>query len=299
MASRPDQLSPNFVFWVRLAPAEQFENRDSLPCRSFNASPAGTCRSCNRSAGLWRAKFFLPSARSEENRNDQDRDDIDDFDHRIDGRSRGILVGIADGITGDRCRVRERPFAAEISFFDEFLSIIPRTAARCHGDGDEQSSDDRSDEQTAQNYRSKWFDGCDCDDKDQGQKRRHNHFAQGSFGHDVDASAVLWCILASQNSWFRFQLPTHFAHDRAGGFTYSVHAKRRENKRQQTAEKETDDHLWFVQGKLEHKRFAVAHHMGLQFLNIRSEENERGQPCRRDRVSFGYGFHRVADRVQL
>src|SRR5207253_63653 len=114
MASRPDQPSPNFVFWVRLAPAEQFENRDSLPCRSFNASPARTCRSCNRSAGLWRAKFFLPSARSEENRNDQDRDDIDDFDHRIDGRSRGIFVGIADGITGDRCRVRERPFAAEI-----------------------------------------------------------------------------------------------------------------------------------------------------------------------------------------
>src|SRR5712692_23607 len=35
MASRPDQLSPNFVFWVRLAPAEQFENRDSLPCRSL------------------------------------------------------------------------------------------------------------------------------------------------------------------------------------------------------------------------------------------------------------------------
>src|SRR5260370_5814600 len=146
MGSRPDQLSPNFVFWVRLAPAEQFENRDSLPCRS-----------CNRSAGLWRAKFFLRSARSEENRNDQDRDDIDDFDHRIDGRSRGIFVGIANGITGDRCRVRERPFAAEISFFDEFLGIIPRTAARCHGDGDEQSSDDRSDEQTAQNHRSKWL----------------------------------------------------------------------------------------------------------------------------------------------
>src|SRR5439155_20273303 len=124
MASRPDQLSPNFVFWVPLAPAEQFENRDSLPCRSLNASPARTCRSCNRSAGLLRAKFFLPSARSEENRNDQDRDDIDDFDHRIDGRSRGILVGVVDGITGDRCLGRGRPFAGEMSFFDELFNII-------------------------------------------------------------------------------------------------------------------------------------------------------------------------------
>src|SRR5260370_25140762 len=121
-----------------------------------------------------------------------------------------MCVGIGKGIEGGGWGGGERPFAAEIPFFNEFLGIIPRTAARCHGDGDEQSSDDRSDEQTAENNRSKWFDGCDCDDKDQGQKRRHNHFAQGSFGHDVDASAVLWCILASQNSWFRFQLTSHF-----------------------------------------------------------------------------------------
>src|SRR5437016_12764001 len=107
MASRPDQPSPNFVFWVRLAPAEQFENRDSLPCRSFNASPARICRSCNRSAGLWRAKFFLPSARSEENRNDEDRVDMYDFDHRMDGRSGGIFVAIADVIARYRPPVRE------------------------------------------------------------------------------------------------------------------------------------------------------------------------------------------------
>src|SRR6266487_6835452 len=35
MASRADQLLPNFAFWVRPAPAGQFENRGSRPCRSL------------------------------------------------------------------------------------------------------------------------------------------------------------------------------------------------------------------------------------------------------------------------
>src|SRR6267143_2936 len=128
MASPPDQLSPNFVFWVRLTPAGQFENHDSRPCRSFNASPARTCRSCNRSTGLWRAEFFFSLRRLKENRDDQDRDDVHDFDHRIDCGSGGIFVGIADGIAGYRSGVRERAFAAKVPFLNKFFGIVPRAA---------------------------------------------------------------------------------------------------------------------------------------------------------------------------
>ena len=34
-------------------------------------------------------------------RDDQDRDDVCDLDHRVDRRPGGVLVGIADGVAGD------------------------------------------------------------------------------------------------------------------------------------------------------------------------------------------------------
>ena len=36
-----------------------------------------------------------------------------------------------------------------------------------------------------------------------------------------------------------------------------------------------------------------------EFLDVRAEENEGGQSGGRDRVTFGHGLHRVADRVEF
>ncbi len=62
---------------------------------------------------------------SEKHRNKQDRDDIYDLDHGVDGRTRGIFVRVANGIAGDRCGVGRGAFAAEITFFDIFFRVVP------------------------------------------------------------------------------------------------------------------------------------------------------------------------------
>ena len=59
---------------------------------------------CNRPKhyvpdGFHLGSVWLPADGLKENRDNQDRHDIDDLDHRIDCRTRGILVRIADGIS--------------------------------------------------------------------------------------------------------------------------------------------------------------------------------------------------------
>src|SRR5438046_10345057 len=77
------------------------------------------------------AQLFL-----KENGDDQDRENIDDFDHRIDRRSGRVLVRIADSIAGDCCGMSKRTFAAEISLLNKFLRIVPggATGGRCFRD---------------------------------------------------------------------------------------------------------------------------------------------------------------------
>ena len=61
-----------------------------------------------------------------ENGNDQNRENIDDFDHRIDRGSARVLVGVSDRVAGDGSLVCFGAFAAEISLLDEFLGVFPR-----------------------------------------------------------------------------------------------------------------------------------------------------------------------------
>src|SRR4029453_4670207 len=72
-----------------------------------------------------------------------------------------------------------------------------------------------------------------------------------------------------------------------------------EDEWQQSANKESDDHLWFREGKLKRKYFSARSDVVAQFFDIRAKQNQRRQSGRRDRVTFGDGFHRVADRVEL
>ena len=64
----------------------------------------------------------------EEQFDDEDGDDIDHLDHGVDGGSGGILVGIADGVAGDRGLVGVAVFAAVVAFLDELLGIVPCAA---------------------------------------------------------------------------------------------------------------------------------------------------------------------------
>src|SRR4029077_4643057 len=83
-----------------------------------------------------------------ENRDDQDRENVDDLDHRIDRRAGGIFVRIADGVTGNCRLVRERTFASKIAFLNELLGVVPRAAPRGNSYGSKTAGYDRSHEQT-------------------------------------------------------------------------------------------------------------------------------------------------------
>src|SRR3546814_5599519 len=71
------------------------------------------------------------------------------LDHRVDGRSRGVLVRIAYGVAGHRGLMGFAALAAVVAVFDIFLGVIPRAAARGHRDRDEQPADDHAKQERA------------------------------------------------------------------------------------------------------------------------------------------------------
>src|ERR1700682_3196288 len=80
---------------------------------------------------------------------DQDGDDIDDFDHGVDRRSGGVLVGIAHRIAGDGGRMRLRALAAVVAVLDVLLGVVPGATPRRHLDRQEDPGHDRSNEHAA------------------------------------------------------------------------------------------------------------------------------------------------------
>src|SRR5579875_2029724 len=65
-----------------------------------------------------------------EDREEEDRHDVDDLDHRVDGGTGGVLVGIADGIAGDGGLMGVRALAAVMAVLNVFLGIVPGPTAR-------------------------------------------------------------------------------------------------------------------------------------------------------------------------
>src|SRR3546814_14780928 len=57
-------------------------------------------------------------------REQEQRDDVRDLDHRVHGRTRGILVGIADGVARHRGLVGFAALAAVVAVLDIFLGIV-------------------------------------------------------------------------------------------------------------------------------------------------------------------------------
>src|SRR5213080_4307015 len=97
--------------------------------------------------GVW-GKASTHRRGLKENRDNQDRENVDDLDHRIDRRAGGIFVRIADGVTGNCRLVREGTFASKIAFLNELLGVVPRAASGGHGYGNKKAGDNRSHEQT-------------------------------------------------------------------------------------------------------------------------------------------------------
>ena len=84
-----------------------------------------------------------------EHREQQERDDIGDLDHRIDRRTGGVLVGIADRVARDRGGVGLLALAAEGAVLDQLLRVVPGAAAGGHRDRLEEADHDHADQEPA------------------------------------------------------------------------------------------------------------------------------------------------------
>ena len=58
----------------------------------------------------------------------------------VDGRARGILEGVADGIADDGRLVRVRALAAEVAGLDELLGVVPQAAGVGHKQRQQQTA---------------------------------------------------------------------------------------------------------------------------------------------------------------
>src|SRR5207253_8790226 len=130
-------------------------------------------------------------------REQQQRDDVGDLDHRVDGGAGGVLVGIADRVAGHRGLVGFGALAAVIAVFDIFFGVVPGAAAAGHRDGDEQAGDDYTEEQSADRgeavlaARYRADHEIDDDWGENRKQRRNDHLADRGLGHEVDGTRVI------------------------------------------------------------------------------------------------------------
>src|SRR5579864_1479698 len=113
MALPMDRLWPDFAFEHPFARVAQFGNRGSRSCRSlyqtggnlaryfFVAKRRLTTTKLREADVMSRVRRIAPWLHLKENRNDKDRDNVHDLDHRIDRGTGGVFVGIAHSIAGD------------------------------------------------------------------------------------------------------------------------------------------------------------------------------------------------------
>src|SRR3989338_1319457 len=167
-------------------------------------------------------------------RHKQERDDVDDFYHRVDSRTGGVLVRVADGVAGDRGFVRLGALAAVSAFLNVLLGVVPSGAAGRHRNAEEQTGNDGAHQKSAECRRSK--QQTDQNRNRDGNECRHYHLTQSGFRHDVHGSGIIRLRSALHNTLDLFELTAHFFHDRFGGFADRAHRDRSEEVREESAE---------------------------------------------------------------
>src|SRR3989339_169211 len=91
----------------------------------------------------------------DDERGNEQCDDVENLDHWVDGRTRGVLVRIAYRVAGNRGLVSIGALAPVVARLDELFRVVPRAASGGHGDGNEQASDDGTDEQASERVHAK------------------------------------------------------------------------------------------------------------------------------------------------
>src|SRR5207253_2655160 len=146
---------------------------------------------------------------------DEDRDDVDDFDHGVDGRPGGVLVGVADRVSGDGGLVGFRALPSKVAFLYVLLGVVPSRTTAGHLDRQEQAGDDRTQQQSAQRPRAQ--EKTNRYRRDDRDDARHHHLPLGCRGHDPHRGAVLGTARAFEDARDLAKLAPHLFHDESAG----------------------------------------------------------------------------------
>src|SRR5437870_9955487 len=179
---------------------------------SRRQNQVGVSLSSRHSAYL-RAERRVKAEGSDDERHDQQRHDVDDLDHRVDGGTRRILARVADRVAGDGGLVRVRALAP--LFLDVLLGVVPRTAAAGHGDGHEKPGHDRPEKHATQGYRPE--DEAHQNGREHGDRGRHHHLLDRGLRHDIHAGPVFWLSGAVHDPLDLAELAADFSDNFAGG----------------------------------------------------------------------------------
>ena len=77
-------------------------------------------------------------------------DDVDDFDHRVNGGTRGVFVWVADRVPGHRRFMSMTALAVVAAILDMLFGIVPGTPSRSHGYGNKETGDNASHQESAE-----------------------------------------------------------------------------------------------------------------------------------------------------
>ena len=205
---------------------------------------------CVSAAGSGRrAASRRVAGRSAEQRHHQQCNDVDDLDQRVDRRTGGILVRIADGVARDSRLVRIRALAAAIAVLDILLRVVPGAATGGHRDGDKQARDDCAEQEAAERLGT---EQQTHDERHQDrQQARNDHFLDRGTGQQVDRTAVIRLAGAIHDALDLPELPADLVDHRAGGATDGLHRHGAEQVGYEAAEEKADDDEVVVE--LEHR----------------------------------------------
>ena len=215
------------------------------------------------------------------------------LDQDVDGRTRGILEGIAYGVADNSRLVLIGALAAVVARFDVLLSVIPRAAGVRHKDRHEETRSSSAREHTDNAVEAQHqTDNDRYDDRNNGGQ---DHLFQRRTRAHIDALRVVGISLALHQAGDLLELTANLDNNALSRSADGVHGERRKDKGQASADEQTD------QNQRVHDAEAVvvdigAH--GLDLVDIGSDQRERGQRRGTDRKALTGSSGGVAQRIQ-
>ena len=159
-----------------------------------------------------------------EDRGKSEGEDCHQLDQDVQGRTRGVLERIADGVANNASFVSVGLFAAiHLFVFDVLLAVVPGATGVRHHDGQHKARSDGSRQQTTEALGAN--QQTDGDRREDSDDTRQEHFVDGGFGARFDT-----CHVVAHNAFLTFQqardsaeLALDFNNDRTRGFSDGQH----------------------------------------------------------------------------